>query len=272
MIESETQGNARGEPAATHEAAECRIDLVRLNIARLVFRGALRIGDVLPSERHLVAMYGVHRGALRRALVRLLEDGVIRVSHGRRTMVTGSPRPGGAPLPVRADRTRSDPARASVERVNRWGQAGENRCGQRGAKAVASARMNLLVGMQRETDEVPQFVIADQLFCAEVASACDPQSAGLIRQLAEQLATAEHRAALEDASARREVVTEYRAISAAFERGDAGSASAATCRELQRRVRAHAANRREREGDVTRPVPMDQLDTDLQGVLMAWHG
>lgn len=50
--------------------------------------GDLRPGDQMPSERALMAQYGVGRPAVREALQKLERDGIVSISHGERARVT----------------------------------------------------------------------------------------------------------------------------------------------------------------------------------------
>ena len=49
--------------------------------------GELAPGDHLPSERELMAFYGVGRPAVREALQALARDGIVEISHGERARV-----------------------------------------------------------------------------------------------------------------------------------------------------------------------------------------
>lgn len=241
------------QTGAGADPAECsRVDAVRLDIMRLVFRGALRIGDTLPSERALVGLFGLSRGSIRRILIRLCEDGVVRISHGKGTVVTGAPLWRAMPLPCRSERRRPSPAPAP--------------------HAAVAERLNLLIDMLAGCDHVPQFVLADHSFCAELAAACDAESAHRIRELAERLVTPGHREALEQPATRHEIVEGYRAISEAIERGDVGAASAAACGELQRRAFVPLAKTDTGFGDedLSALMPMLAMETDLQRVLATW--
>ena len=62
-----------------HEVAE--------RLQDMILSGVLRIGDVLPSERELMERYGVGRPAIREALLRLEQAGLIAISGGERARV-----------------------------------------------------------------------------------------------------------------------------------------------------------------------------------------
>jgi GntR family transcriptional regulator, sialic acid-inducible nan operon repressor len=57
-------------------------------LVRTVQSGELAPDDQLPSERELMARYGVGRPAIREAMHSLQQMGLIRISHGERARVT----------------------------------------------------------------------------------------------------------------------------------------------------------------------------------------
>lgn len=63
-------------------------DQIAQDIERRILAGELSIGDALPSERDLMAHYGVGRPAVREALLWLNKKGLLAVSNGDRTRVT----------------------------------------------------------------------------------------------------------------------------------------------------------------------------------------
>lgn len=69
-------------------------DKIARDIESRVLSGELTVGDQLPSERDLMAHYGVGRPAVREALLWLNKTGMLAVSNGDRTRVT-EPNPRG---------------------------------------------------------------------------------------------------------------------------------------------------------------------------------
>ncbi len=62
-----------------HEVAE--------RLQELILTGVLQVGDFLPAERELMERYGVGRPAIREALLRLEQAGLIAISGGERARV-----------------------------------------------------------------------------------------------------------------------------------------------------------------------------------------
>ena len=62
-------------------------DAVYSALSAQILRGELAPGDALPSERLLADEYGVNRHAIREAMKRLQQAGLVRVSHGGATRV-----------------------------------------------------------------------------------------------------------------------------------------------------------------------------------------
>ena len=63
-------------------------DKIAKDIEERVLSGELSVGDQLPSERELMAHYGVGRPAVREALLWLSKTGMLSVANGDRTRVT----------------------------------------------------------------------------------------------------------------------------------------------------------------------------------------
>lgn len=57
-------------------------------LATQILDGALAAGEVLPAERRLTELLGVNRQAVREALQRLAQDGLVAIQHGGATRVT----------------------------------------------------------------------------------------------------------------------------------------------------------------------------------------
>lgn len=82
-------------------------DAVYDQLAAEIFGGGLAPGDPLPSERNLTKLFGVNRQAVREALKRLDQAGLVEINHGGATRVRDFRQEGGldllAALLVRAD-------------------------------------------------------------------------------------------------------------------------------------------------------------------------
>lgn len=62
-------------------------DEVLDRLRKMIISGELRPGDTMPSERALMARFGVGRPAVREALQSLHNNGLITISHGERSRV-----------------------------------------------------------------------------------------------------------------------------------------------------------------------------------------
>ena len=72
-------------------------------LAEAIQSGRLAPGDELPSIAELSSSQGIGTGVIRAALEALAADGLIRVRHGRATVVAAEP--GSDPRPVRVPRS-----------------------------------------------------------------------------------------------------------------------------------------------------------------------
>ncbi|MGU3492403.1 FCD domain-containing protein [Xanthobacteraceae bacterium A53D] len=77
-----------GFGAPAHLRRDRLSDKIAKDIEERVLSGELSVGDRLPSERDLMAHYGVGRPAVREALLWLSKTGIVSVANGDRTRVT----------------------------------------------------------------------------------------------------------------------------------------------------------------------------------------
>ena len=63
-------------------------ETVEQELERIIRQGELAVGDVMPSERELMKMFGVGRPSVRDALAALARKGLVKISSGERTRVT----------------------------------------------------------------------------------------------------------------------------------------------------------------------------------------
>ena len=130
-------------------------DAVYSALSAQILRGELRAGDALPSERLLAEEFAVNRHAIREAMKRLQQAGLVRVSHG------GATRAGLA----RHRRTRpADPAgragrrpgpelvRSALEMRLCIGTDAARRCADR-APAPVIEQMQAVVAAEPENDD-----------------------------------------------------------------------------------------------------------------------
>lgn len=216
-------------------------ELAYRHMARLIRSGMLRAGDALPPERMLGSVFDIGRGSVRIVLDRLRHDGVIRICHGKSTRVTGTPLPRGTPFCSVPTDPCTPRAQSVIEHARRRVSTlaiGAELCQ---VNALAARRLGLLGDMQHAASDLPQFVIIDCQFHAELQTCYPtPKFASLLR-LAGALAHSGLRDVFEAEAVRREVAEQHRAIVLALERKDINAAIMVLCDQLEMRVAAYRA-------------------------------
>ena len=125
-------------------------DVVYAAVSAQIMRGDLAPGDPLPSERLLAEDYGVNRHAIREALKRLQQAGLVRVSHGGATRVLDWRATGGLDLLTELDGP--ELIRSAVEMRLCIGADAARRCADR-APAPVVERLRALVAEQPDGDQ-----------------------------------------------------------------------------------------------------------------------
>jgi len=115
-----------------------------------ILSGELVPGDALPSERLLAEEYEVNRHAIREAMKRLQQAGLVRVSHGGATRVLNWRTTGGLDLLPRLGGP--ELVRSALEMRLCIGTDAAHRCAQR-APAPLVAEMRELVAAEPAGDE-----------------------------------------------------------------------------------------------------------------------
>jgi GntR family transcriptional regulator, transcriptional repressor for pyruvate dehydrogenase complex len=145
-------------------------DQVFDQLAAQILQGELAPGEVLPPERSLVELLGVNRQAVREALKRLEQAGLVDVLHGGGTTVTDWRRRAGLDLLPRllvaADGT-IDPGvvRSIMELRALIGPDAAARCAERAVPAVTEA----LTSIARSYDAVSGDTPLDELAALDTA-------------------------------------------------------------------------------------------------------
>ena len=114
-------------------------DAVYASISEQILGGSLAPEDGLPSERLLAEEYGVNRHAIREAIKRLQQAGLVRVSHGGATRVLDWQASGGLDLLSRigtTGRLAPDLVRAGLEMRLCIGADAARRCAERAPSAL----------------------------------------------------------------------------------------------------------------------------------------
>ena len=109
-------------------------DAVYSAVSAQILRGELRPGDALPSERLLAEEYEVNRHAIREAMKRLQQAGLVRVSHGGATRVLDWRATGGLDLLTQlsdSDGLGPELVRSALEMRLSIGADAARRCAQR---------------------------------------------------------------------------------------------------------------------------------------------
>lgn len=212
------------------------------HIARLISSGMLRAGDELPGERLLGRVFDIARGSLRMALDLLKRDGVVRIAHGKSTIVTGEPLPRGTPFGTAACASSAPEAQRVVEQARRIASKAMVDPEACRVDRAAAHRLGMLAEMQQSSRGLPQFVIVDRQFHAELQASCDARELAPLLHLADMLAHSALRDAFEEQAMRSEVTRQHRAIAHAVEHKDIAAAVVALCDQLEMRIAAHPAS------------------------------
>ena len=103
-----------------------------------ILGGRLGAGEALPSERELAETFGVNRHAVREALKRLQQAGLVEVAHGGATRVLDWRTRGGLDLLTRLPLDREDVIRSAFEMRVSLGADVARRCAERAPKRLAA--------------------------------------------------------------------------------------------------------------------------------------
>jgi DNA-binding FadR family transcriptional regulator len=141
---------------------------VRERLLAWLGSGEVQPGDRLPSERELMARFGVGRPAIREALQSLESAGLIEISHGERARVAEmDPRGVIAQIGDTAKqllKTDADSLK-DLREARLMFEAGMVRIAARRATASDVARLEQILASEREAiGKVPEFVQADMAF------------------------------------------------------------------------------------------------------------
>lgn len=209
------------------------------HIAKLISSGMLRAGDELPGERLLGRVFDIARGSLRMALDLLKRDGMVRITHGKSTIVTGEPLPRGTPFSPTTCTSPVPEAQRVVERARRLAQTVMIDPELCQADEAAARRVDALAEMQHSARDLPQFVIVDRQFHAELQASCDARELAPLLHLANVLTHSALRDAFESPTVRSETARQHSAIAHAIQRKDISAALVTLCDQLEMRIAAH---------------------------------
>ena len=242
------------------------------NLGQLIRSGMLRAGDALPPERLLARVFSIARGSMRMALGRLKCDGVLRICHGKSTIVTGVPLLRSTPFGLAPAVPSTHWAQDVVVRARRFAlDLGLDAETCRVDPAVAQ-RLGSLAEMQHAAQGLPHFVIADRQFHAELRACCDARELAPLLSLADVLMHSALRDVFESQTVRTDVVKQHRTICRAVERRDLGSAVIALCDQLEMRIAAQSEKESETLGcGHATSHGSAAADSPLQDLMKTWR-
>jgi DNA-binding FadR family transcriptional regulator len=213
-------------------------DEIRERLLGMIRNGELRPGDRLPSERELMARYGVGRPAIREAMQSLQNVGLIEISHGERAKV--------AQLSTRNMLNQLGDAalqllQTSPESVVQLREArlmfelGMVRLAAQKATKEDIARLRTSLAEQQEKlEDIPAFIQADMAFHSTIASISgNPFIEALSASMLDWLFNY-RREILRAPSAERLTLSEHKRIAESIEKGDADGAAKAMRDHLTR--------------------------------------
>lgn len=134
-----------------------------------VLAGELEPGEELPAERALTEALGVNRQAVREALQRLAEAGLVEIRHGGRTRVRDYRRAAGLELLprllIRADGSVDAGVAMSILELRAClGPDIASRCAQRGTTEARDAVSDIVEQMRRAGDDLAELARLDMQF------------------------------------------------------------------------------------------------------------
>ncbi|MCK0195345.1 FCD domain-containing protein [Ancylobacter sp. 6x-1] len=219
-------------------------DKIAKDIEDRVLSGKLTVGDRLPSERDLMAHYGVGRPAVREALLWLSKTGILSVSNGDRTRVT-------EPDPREMLQLLSGAARMLVARPEGIRQFQKTRIFVEVALAREAARLAtdedvaeleaLLLANEGCAEDIPAFSASDDAFHQRIGLIAQDPLLDALYHVVLELLEEQRRMSLSHPDALGKAVAAHRAIFEAIRDRDADRAEAAMREHLETVVQTYWA-------------------------------
>lgn len=209
-------------------------DGVAEKIALLIASGILKIGDDLPSERHLASALQVSRESVRAGLAILGARGVLKVAHGARTRVVSN----AIEPPLRAARPQRGVEGYELDDIHAARLLVERPVVGDAAVRITPQTLASLrdaVRSQRESAGDPvRFLISDREFHTAIYRSCgNPVLADFVVDLFGTMAEF-RRQAVAEAGAIEASIEDHQRIVDALEARDRGAAVAAMEHHLER--------------------------------------
>ena len=139
-------------------------DAVFQQLSAQVLSGELAPGDVIASERTLTEIFGVNRQAVREALKRLQQAGLVRISHGDATTVLDYRQTAGLDLlpmiaaaatapNARPDQAMLEVLRSSMEMRQCIGADASALCAERSVPPLSGRLLDLVAAMEAAPED-----------------------------------------------------------------------------------------------------------------------
>lgn len=158
------------------------VDSVSQQIKKMILSKELKPGDSLPSQRKFAMQLGVGTPTLREALKSLASIGLIRIEHGRNTIV----RAVDIETLISGVSTFVELTGSDVVSVFEAEDIIETRCAELAARRITDEELKLLEdlisGMEKHRDDMKEYAAADYEFHATIVNAArNPLIAGLMK-------------------------------------------------------------------------------------------
>ncbi|WP_128254760.1 FCD domain-containing protein [Falsirhodobacter deserti] len=225
-----------GFGAPAHLSRERLSDKIARDIEERVLSGELVVGDQLPSERDLMAHYGVGRPAVREALLWLNKTGILAISNGDRTRVS-------TPEPRDLLHVLSGSAKLMVARPEGMRQFQKTRifveaalvreAARHATAADIAALEKLLLENEASKDDIAAFAASDDAFHQRIGAIAQDSLLDALYHVVLDLLEDQRRMSLSHPEALSKAALAHRSIFEAISARDADKAEAAMREHLE---------------------------------------
>ena len=223
------------------------VDSVSQQIKKMILNKELRPGDSLPSQRKFAIQLGVGTPTIREALKSLASIGLVRIEHGRSTIVRrvdiDTLISGVSPV---VEMTEAD-----VVSIFEAEDIIESRCAELAAKRITNEELevlkDLISGMEKHKNDMKEYSAADYEFHTTVVNAArNPLITGLMKIIRRMGVKAIEETVLLDAGlAKRALAMKYhRQILLALKNRDAARAGRLAHLHMQETIKRYSRARK----------------------------